>query len=944
MPEIYIPCPACETRIRFPAGLPDRDTINCPQCSEVIPLRRVTRPRRPAARATENYGGRRPQAVPRRSEPAGPRRYQAGRQKSEEGHSASFWVGVVGGSIGLTCLIVGLIFFVHSRKDPIPNPEAVADAAPEDAPAAPATMAQNPLVPANPVPQVAVNTNPAPNPVPVTNPMINEPATPTVQPNWSMPAVSTGNPTPTLPAGPDGVIPAPQVAAGKVVDEADRLRYNWNGNRFFTYRTTIKSTMGNETKSLTGVTRYEVLGHDPAMAAAVEDEEEGGIATGTGFVVHSDGYLMTCAHVIEGGARIEIELGKQKYLARVVALNSKRDLALLQIAARNLPVLPLGDASQVELAEHVRVVGYPLSQVLGSSIKITQGSVAGFIDGKSGRMIQVDASINPGNSGGPLVNDKGDVIGVASSGYFGSDIAEVGLAIPTDDVAALMRKRGVNPTAGGLGRHLDGPELAKKVTPSVGFITVTMGSSAEKGLVLRHSSTCTTSTTKNGRPVGGSSTGPKTETGKVLVDEFGQILHMDGSDQPLPFLMGPFGQVPIEPISPDGEDTWGTLRLTAIPKIQRTESLDPYSRIGGIQRPPYGRSRGSRGRRSPRGIPRGPIAPSVPQETVQLLMALEVCEYELGESTPTLQVISKTYEFQTVDDAENPFFRLSGKGTIRFDRTQNMPQHIHCLLTLRLRSDTGIVLQAPIEILCERVADNEVGLLNPGLQTPAVPPTAFLPPQTNTPPRVTPAPQVVRPQPARRPETLDEHVARIRDPNASFNDKFISLSAVKNTTPNGSQRKVVLDTVEPLLKDSDTTLLSIAIDVFGVWGTEDRASVLIEMAAGGPSETHRRCAIKALGKIGGKKSAEAVVKRLTDSKDMFTAARALKEMGNIAEEPVLKLIDHEDDKIRYQVYQILGVIGGPKGEAVLKDKSQSDPISFNRAGAQNALRELQSRR
>jgi HEAT repeat protein len=98
-----------------------------------------------------------------------------------------------------------------------------------------------------------------------------------------------------------------------------------------------------------------------------------------------------------------------------------------------------------------------------------------------------------------------------------------------------------------------------------------------------------------------------------------------------------------------------------------------------------------------------------------------------------------------------------------------------------------------------------------------------------------------------------------------------------------------------------------------------------------------------LGSIGGKKSAEAVVKRLTDDTDRLTAARALQEMGSVAEEPVLKLIDHPDDQVRYNVYQILGKVGGPKSEAVLKTKSETDPNSFTRTAARIAHDALKKR-
>jgi hypothetical protein len=524
-----------------------------------------------------------------------------------------------------------------------------------------------------------------------------------------------------------------------------------------------------------------------------------------------------------------------------------------------------------------------------------------------------------------LVNDRGDAIGVASSGYFGSGISEVGLAIPTNDVEALMRKNGVTPTAGDTGRNLDGPELAKKVTPSVAYLKVTIASAPSESLVLKHTSSFTTTTTrKDGRQVaGGAST--TTENGKLLVNETGQILHAEGTNQTLPLCLGPLSHLVIEPISPGGETTWGTTRLTTITQVKRTDA-DPYSRIGGVPGSRY------RPRRFP-PRPRMPFAPGAPTETIKHHLAVEVCEYELAESTAGLQVIKKTYEFQTIDDVENPYFKLSGSGSIRFDRSRSMPDQIHYQLHAQVRGDDGSVGRVPIDIFCQRMTDDEMA------QQAAIP--AQPAPQ---PPRSLPAPQTPRPAttiPAARPAaSLDDHLATIQNPNANFSQKYLALDAVKNTTPDDQNRKKVLDAVEPLLKDSNTSIQNTAILVFGEWGTEDRATVLFEMA-GGFSQSHRWAAMRALGKIGGKKSAEAVAKRLTDSTDRITAAAALKEMGRVAEEPVLKLIDHADEQVRLHVYRVLGKVGGPKSRAVLDDKAKSDPSSYNRSAAGSALRELQ---
>jgi HEAT repeat protein len=267
-----------------------------------------------------------------------------------------------------------------------------------------------------------------------------------------------------------------------------------------------------------------------------------------------------------------------------------------------------------------------------------------------------------------------------------------------------------------------------------------------------------------------------------------------------------------------------------------------------------------------------------------------------------------------------------------------MPEQIHCDLQLQIRSDDGSVVKVPIDVLCARMTDAELADFN---QKVANAPSAQTPRssvRTNPAPR--PAPN--NPNPPVAADTLEKHLETLRNPQANFSQKYIALSDLRRMTPDDKHRKDVLDVVEPLLKDSNSSIQNTAIRVFGVWGTEDRADVLIEMA-GGFSQTHRWDAMRALGSIGGKKAAEAVAARLTDSTDMLTAAHALKEMGSEAEDPVLKLVDHSDQQVRYNVYQILGKVGGPKSEAALTKKAATDPSNFNRAAAGIALRELQGR-
>src|SRR5205085_676958 len=132
---------------------------------------------------------------------------------------------------------------------------------------------------------------------------------------------------------------------------------------------------------------------------AIPDRESQG--TGTAFVIHPDGYLLTCQHVTEAATKLEVVLSGKTYPATVVIDDPIHDLAIIRIEATKLPSLRLADSETVQQGEEVRAIGFPLSSILGENIKATRGTIAGINEDEGRKVFQIDASINPGNSGGP---------------------------------------------------------------------------------------------------------------------------------------------------------------------------------------------------------------------------------------------------------------------------------------------------------------------------------------------------------------------------------------------------------------------------------------------------------------------------------------------------------------------------------------------------------------
>jgi serine protease Do len=153
---------------------------------------------------------------------------------------------------------------------------------------------------------------------------------------------------------------------------------------------------------------------------------------GSGFIISPDGDIVTNNHVVDGATEIKITMSDgREFTAKILGRDPKTDVALLKIEARNLPLIPLGDTSEIQVGEPVMAIGNPfgLEQTVTTGIVSATGRVIG--EGPYDDFIQTDASINPGNSGGPLINSKGQAVGINTAlvSQSGGSVG-IGFAIP----------------------------------------------------------------------------------------------------------------------------------------------------------------------------------------------------------------------------------------------------------------------------------------------------------------------------------------------------------------------------------------------------------------------------------------------------------------------------------------------------------------------------------
>ena len=162
---------------------------------------------------------------------------------------------------------------------------------------------------------------------------------------------------------------------------------------------------------------------------------------GSGLIIASDGYILTNNHVIDNAEKVVVKLSSDdtKYSAKVIGKDPQLDIALIKIDAQGLPTAPLGDSDRLEVGEWVVAMGNPF----GLDSTVTSGIVSAkerhIGQGPYDSFIQTDAKINPGNSGGPLINMRGEVVGINSTLF--SETGEnmgIGFAIPINMIKEIL--------------------------------------------------------------------------------------------------------------------------------------------------------------------------------------------------------------------------------------------------------------------------------------------------------------------------------------------------------------------------------------------------------------------------------------------------------------------------------------------------------------------------
>ncbi|MCZ8251049.1 MAG: DegQ family serine endoprotease [Hylemonella sp.] len=205
----------------------------------------------------------------------------------------------------------------------------------------------------------------------------------------------------------------------------------------------------------------------PRSGRPQPEEQPRGV--GSGFILSADGFIMTNAHVVDGADEVLVTLpDKREFKARIVGADKRTDVAVVKIEATGLSAVKIGDVSRLKVGEWVMAIGSPFgleNTVTAGIVSAKQRDTGDYLP-----LIQTDVAINPGNSGGPLINLRGEVVGInsqiysRSGGYMG-----IAFAIPIDEamrVSEQLRASG-RVTRGRIGVQID--QVTKEVAEAIGL-------------------------------------------------------------------------------------------------------------------------------------------------------------------------------------------------------------------------------------------------------------------------------------------------------------------------------------------------------------------------------------------------------------------------------------------------------------------------------------------
>jgi hypothetical protein len=418
-----------------------------------------------------------------------------------------------------------------------------------------------------------------------------------------------------------------------------------------------------------------ILDAESSLSATGEPEPiENDEVAGSGFVISSDGLVVTCAHLVQSAKFVIVDLGNKKPIAKVIAIDTDHDLAVLQVTPEyGLIPVPLEELGLPLLDEQVMAIGHSKSDGQGNELNVTTGSVAEIVNRPSRAEFMKLDILNRCSAGSPVINNRGNVVGIVLNKNL-MDVSDdsVGIACPVEPLRKLIEWSGLQPQGMVSSRtqSAESPQKAASlVEPSV--------------VLVRAYSTLSTRFQKV----------ELSETTGWVAGRFECMLSVNGlghirsnsAGSNLPFALGATSDLFFQPMDDVFQSHW---------KIERTgllQSTDPSRSPRTVPFPselmfPIGRTNKASS---------NPI-PSIPVE--------EKLAFSLVREEANILHFDRKYLLQSTDNATDPAFKMEGTGTWQFDIQVGCSHAIDYQFTVTKKGESPVSLR----LKCERRSNEEM--------------------------------------------------------------------------------------------------------------------------------------------------------------------------------------------------------------------------------------------
>jgi hypothetical protein len=571
----------------------------------------------------------------------------------------------------------------------------------------------------------------------------------------------------------------------------------------------------------------------------------------------------------------------------------------------------------VEVGEDVRAFGFPMSDELGESLKVTRGTIAGKFTRQTQKYLQLDISLNPGNSGGPLVTEYGSLVGVNNALLRVPDGNKIGMSIPSKVVSGFLKRYQVKPTVAVSDTQLKGPELVKQVGPAVAMVKAFTGDRTINlsGLTFQMRMQMNTK----------SSRGTSTRSDFASVNDHGTFFPSE--NDMMPVVSHVFDEFPAS-----FEKEWVQQQVRII--ISRDEEMQnrgfpliPNDPFGGMHRFPGGNPFPNRipGRpgfpQLPPGFPQGPRLMPNPQARERISTTTIGFKYDYALENVDGDIVNLTKKI-TIEPVERDTFQLTGSGKVAFNRKLGM------LVSTRL---TGTIkVKASNESVGWKLEVKSVDPEETKKTLNAPPEQARTESRTTRPPQGNTASRINRNGNASFTENeLPEAVKALQSDR--MQDVVMTLRRIADTP---AVEKFKADVAKELLRHYENQQCAdrpSAVHAMGYWGGKEHQEIVRRELATATDVWMRRGALLAAAKSKDKECFEPALKLMTDPFQRREVVKVLLDIDREhAEKECRKYLeqDNPDTTVAIEMIRQLQENGSPEILKLLHDLEKHKKLSI----------------